>query len=100
MNRMVLAFLMFPWMVGVPMAVSVQASCSSSSDSVRDALGERFRISRIDVQNPTTEGRIVKPAAVLVLRADGVSAKRLRAVQTNTKSPRFHLRDYARVELG
>lgn len=96
MNRTVLAILMISWVVGVPLAVSE----ASASDSVQDTLKERFRISRMEVQNEPTEGRVLRPAAVLVLRTDGVSAKKFRTVQANTKSPRFHVRDYARVEIA
>lgn len=35
--------------------------------------------------------------AVLVLGPQAVPAKSLRVVQANTKSPRFHVHDYARV---
>ena len=35
-----------------------------------------------------------------MLEAGGIPAKKLRFVQANTKSPRFHVPDYARVEVG
>ena len=97
MNRMVLALLIVLWMVAAPLAVSVHASMS---DSVRGSLKERFRISRMEIQNEPVQGRVLNPAAILVLQADGVSAKKFRTVQANTKSPRFHVRDYAQAEVA
>jgi len=72
----------------------------SAADSVRDALKERYRLSRLDLVIQPSEGRIATPGAVLRLEVDGVPAKRFRVTQINSKSPRFHVRDYARVELG
>ncbi len=84
-------------LVGV---ATVLPSHASTLDSARDALGERYGLSRIDIQNPRTEGYTASRGVVLLLRAEGVPAKKLRAVQTNTKSPRFHVRDYAPVEVA
>ena len=84
-------------LVGV---ATVLPSHASTLDSARDALSERYGLSRIDIQNPRTEGYTASRGVVLLLRADGVSAKKLRVVQTNTKSPRFHVRDYAPVEVA
>jgi len=84
-------------LVGV---ATVLPSHASTLDSARDALGERYGLSRIDIQNPRTEGYTASRGVVLLLRADGVPAKKLRVVQTNTKSPRFHVRDYAPVEVA
>jgi hypothetical protein len=47
MHRTVLAIFMSSWAIGVSLAVSVQAS---ASDSVRDTLKERFRISRMGLR--------------------------------------------------
>lgn len=66
---------------------------------IREQLKTEFTLSRIDVRDPRTEGYVVRPGAVLTLRVAGVPAKRLRAIQLNTKSPRFHGRDYAQVEV-
>jgi len=69
-------------------------------DALREVLNEGYRPSSIQVQNPRTQGDVIKPGVVLVLQADGVSANKLRFAQINTKSPRFHVRDYARVEIA
>lgn len=84
-------------LVGVATALPSHAS---TLDSARDALGERYGLSRIDIQNPRTEGYTASRGVVLLLGADGVPAKKLRVIQANTKSPRFHVRDYAPVEVA
>ena len=81
-------------------AVSASVSAGHAASSLRDALGDRFTLSRIDVGNPSDEGRVVKKGTIVVLQADGVPANALRSVQLNTKSPRFHVRDYARMEVA
>jgi hypothetical protein len=43
---------------------------------------------------------VIAKGTVLQLRADGIPANKLRFVQLNTKSPRFHVVDYARVAVG
>jgi len=52
------------------------------------------------VSNPALEGHLSRRGSVLVLQADGAPAQALRFVQLNTKSPRFHVRDYARVTVA
>ena len=66
---------------------------------LRDVLTQRYPLSRIEVQSKPHEGAVIERGAVLSLEADGVSANTLRIIQTNTKSPRFHVRDYAEVEI-
>jgi len=70
-----------------------------AESSLRDALTERLRLSQLEVNNSSYAGALVKKGTVLRLRADGIPANALRFVQLNTKSPRFHVRDYARVEV-
>lgn len=85
-------------LVGV--ATVLLPSHASTLDSTRNALRERYALSRIDIQNPRTEGYIASRGVVLLLQADGVAAKKLRVIQANTKSPRFHVRDYAAVDIA
>ena len=66
---------------------------------LRDVLTQRYPLSRIEVQSKPHEGAVIERGAVLSLEADGVPANTLRIIQTNTKSPRFHVRDYAEVEI-
>ncbi len=81
-------------------ALGVSAGPGHAESSLRDALAERFRLSRIEVQNPADQGAVIRTGTVLRLQADGIPANPIRFVQLNTKSPRFHVRDYARVEVG
>jgi hypothetical protein len=91
-------FTLFVLSFSTTLALSVGPGHAASSLSA--ALAEHFRPSRMDVQHPAGEGRIVQKGTVLVLQADAVPADKLRVVQINTKSPRFHTPDYARVQVG
>lgn len=97
MYKVLVSLLMIPSMAGVLLTAPAPAA---TPDSMLDALRARYRLSRIDVQGESSPGRVVKKGAVLVLQGDSVPANELRTVQINTKSPRFHVRDYARVEIG
>ena len=52
---------------------------------LRDALKQRYPLSRIEVQSRSNEGAVIGRGAILTLEADGVPAKRLRIIQANTK---------------
>ena len=91
-------FKLFVLSFSTTLALSVGAGHAASS--LNAAIAEHFRPSRMDVQNPTGEGRVLQKGTVLALQADAVPANKLRFVQINTKSPRFHTPDYARVEVG
>jgi hypothetical protein len=80
--------------------LALSTTLGMSASTVYAGSSERFRLSRIEVQNPSYEGAIIKKGTVLRLQADGIPANALRTVQLNTKSPRFHVPDYARVEVG
>jgi len=73
---------------------------AGDGDAIRRGLQERLRPSHMEVANPALEGYVFKPGAVLVLQAEGAPAKKLRVIQANTKSPRFHVRDYAEVTVA
>lgn len=88
------AFAVFVGLVGV---LAVQAS---TLESVRDGLAERYHLSRIEIRNPGTQGDIARPGVVLTLQVDGVPANRLRVILANTRSPRFHVKDYAQKEVA
>lgn len=85
--------------LAVVTTLGVSISTGQASSGLRDTLTDRFRLSRIEVQNPGVEGHVMKQGTVLRLQRDGMPANVLRTVQANTKSPRFHVRDYARVEV-
>lgn len=86
-------------LLAVLAALGVSVGTGDASSSLRDSLGERFKLSRIEVQNPSGEGHVIKKGTVLSLQAERVPANPLRVVQLNTKSPRFHVADYARVKV-
>ena len=86
--------------VWATIAMASSAVTPARAGSVGDLLKERYQLSQIDMQNQAIEGRVSCPGSVFTLRADQVPANRLRTVQINTKSPRFHVRDYARVDVA
>jgi hypothetical protein len=71
-----------------------------AESTLGDALRNRFERSRIEVQSTSDEGRVVKKGTILLLQADQIPAAKLRVIQANTKSPRFHSPHYARVEVS
>ena len=87
-------------LVGVSATLAASVGTGYASATVHDVLSERFKVSRIDVPNQSDEGHVFKKGTVLLLQADGVPAGILRTTQINTKSPRFHVHDYARVTVG
>lgn len=64
------------------------------------ALRQIYTSSTIEVQSSTVEGRIARQGVLLRLEAEGISAKPFRVAQANTKSPRFHVEDYALVKIA
>lgn len=86
-------------LIALPTALGVSVGTGRAESSLADALRSRFERSRIEVQSTSDEGRVVKKGTILLLQADQVPAARLRVVQANMKSPRFHSPHYARVEV-
>jgi len=83
---------LFMMLAGVAIALA--------NESLVDALKQRYPFSRIEVQNVAVQGVVAKPGVRLRLEADDVPAKPFHVTQVNTKSPRFHARDYARVGIA
>ena len=77
-----------------------EAQAADAHGAIQDALQERYQPSRMEMSNPALEGHLSKRGSVLLLQADGAPARALRFVQLNTKSPRFHVRDSARVTVA
>ena len=77
----------------------IDVRSARANDSLADALKQRYPLSRIEVQNVAVQGAIARPGVRLRLEADGIPAKPFRVIQANTKSPRFHARDYARLAV-
>src|SRR5215471_5774746 len=89
---------LFVFLLWTTLALLIGAGHAASSLST--ALDEHFRPSRMEVQNRAGGGRVLQKGTVLALQADAVPANKLRVVQINTKSPRFHMPDYAPVDVG
>jgi hypothetical protein len=86
--------------LAMPTLAGATPAWASVSKEIYDALKARFAISRIEVGNAPLQGQVGRIGAVVTLQADGIPANRFRVIQANTKSPRFHVRDYARVEVA
>ena len=97
MLQRVMTFLM---VFGLSVGLLPRSAYSGDGDAIRRGLQERLRPSRMEVGNPALEGYVFKPGAVVVLQAESAPAKKLRVIQANTKSPRFHVPDYAEVTVG
>jgi len=87
-------------LVGISTALAASVATGHASSSVRDVLSERFKLSRIEGPSQSDEGHVIRKGTVLLLKADGIPAGVLRTSQINTKSPRVHVHDYARVAIG
>jgi hypothetical protein len=91
---------MYRFMLLLLAVSTVMPVAPGDASSLRESLAGHFRLSRIEATNPSVEGRVLRKGTELRLDAEGVPAKAMRYVQANTKSPRFHVRDYAQVEVG
>lgn len=97
MRRMMSALLICLIAAGI---VWVNPTQAAVPDAVRQAVQERFRLSRVAVDSALVEGRVFNPGTIFILQADGIPAKRFRVVQPLPKLPRFHVRDYAPVTIA
>jgi hypothetical protein len=97
MLRIFLAVAMLFGALGVSQPGLVHAA---GIGAIQHALQERYQPSRMDVSNPALDGHLSSRGSVLVLEVDGAPAQALRFIQLNTKSPRFHVRDYVRVTIA
>ncbi len=86
--------------IALTTALAASAGSGRAEPTLGDALQSRFERSRIEVQSTAYEGRVVRKGTILLLQADQIPAAKLRVVQANTKSPRFHSPHYARVEVS
>ena len=71
-----------------------------ANETLVHSLRQRYPLSRIEVQNAAVQGTVAMRGARLRLEGDNVPAKPFHVTQLNTKSPRFHARDYARVGIA
>ena len=73
---------------------------AGDAEAIRQSLEARYQLSRMEVGNAALEGQVSPRGSILVLQADRAPARKLRFVQLNTKSPRFHVSDYAKVMVA
>jgi hypothetical protein len=96
-NRYGKGYAVLALVVGISM-FSAGLAHPEDASAVRGALTQRFAISTMDVQDPGDVGFVVKRGTILAVQADGIPAKPVRVTQA-PKSPRFHVADFARVEV-
>ncbi len=77
--------------------VQTGVTSARANESLVKALRQRYPVSRIEVQNAAGRGTVASSGTRMRVEADGVPGKPLHTTQANTKFPRFHARDYARV---
>jgi len=82
----------------VPMAYA--SDREKGSRDLKRMLEERYRPSRIEINDPSRQGQVTRVGKLLVLAVDAVPAKPFRVIQRDPRSPRVHLMDFARVDIG
>ncbi len=97
MNRRRSAYVVVAYLTVASVGVAAQAN---QRTDLRAALKQVYEPSTIEVLAKAVEGRVAHQGALLRLEAGDVSAKPFRVIQANTKSPRFHVNDYALVEMA
>jgi len=82
----------------VPMAHA--SDREKGSRDLKRMLEERYRPSRIEINDPTRQGQITRVGKLLVLAVDAVPAKPFLVLQKDPRSPRVHVMDFARVDIA
>lgn len=93
---------------GLTMLLGTLSGCAANSAEIREALKERYRPSRVELQSAARRGTVVKQGTVLTLLADGVPANVLRVSKPAPPHPKmqtppppvWHIDNYARVTVG
>ena len=87
-------------------AALTSVGCATTDNGLEDALRQRYRLSRIEIENDRRQGAVTRRGTVLVLQEDGIPANELRVIRPLIHSPRSHIpnwarhvRNYARVEI-
>jgi hypothetical protein len=86
-------------LVVVSLSTVLVASAAAAATPLRNELADQFQLSRIEIQSASADGHVLKAGTVLRLNAEAIPANPFRSAQLNTKSPHFHVRDYAHVEV-
>lgn len=72
---------------------------TSADEGLEAQLYRRFQPSRIEIQDPSRRGMIVRQGRLLTLARDAVPAKVFRVMRANPTSPTSHVMEFARVEV-
>lgn len=100
MRRTVLSFFMFFTVAGM---LIVNTSQAAAREGIEDALKARYRLSRVEIQDWRTEGRVRDLGGVLTLQTDGVPANKFWVVtppRDKIGHRRIHMFRYAAVEIA
>ena len=84
--------------LAVPMAHASEQQ--RGSRDLKRMLEERYRPSRIEINDPARQGQVTRVGKLLVLAVDAVPAKPFRVIRVDPRSPRVHVMDFARVDIG
>ena len=84
--------------LAVPMAHASERQ--KGPRDLKRMLEERYRPSRIEINDPTRQGQVTRVGKLLVLAVDAMPAKPFRVLQRDPRSPRVHVMDFARVDIG
>jgi len=87
------------WVLLVVSATLVAVTGHAAPQWLVEELRDRYRRSYIEKSAPEA-GKAFGIGAVLVVAADEIRANPLRISQLDPKSPRFHLGDFAPLEIG
>jgi hypothetical protein len=89
---------------GVAVVLGTGSAWAAGTGEIREAVKERYRPSRIELQATDQRGMVTKPGTVLTLLADGVPANVLRVSKPERPHPKIqapprvrHIENYARV---
>ncbi len=86
---------------GLVLFAAMPGGTQNVPEDLQTILVERFRPSRIELENPARRGSVVLREQMLTLMADRVPAKPFRVIQTDGVSGpvHVHVMDFAKVEI-
>jgi hypothetical protein len=79
---------------------------ASATDGLEYSLGQRYAVSRIEIEDDRRQGAVTRRGTILVLQEDGIPANEFRVLRPMVHNPRSHipnrakhLHNYARIEI-
>jgi hypothetical protein len=70
------------WSLSIALILGGTAAAAVPLGELREALTQRYPLSRIEIENPAAQGTVVSRGAVLTLETDGVPANTFRTIRT------------------